>query len=100
MSNVSNQFNQVIEPNPPYESPKLPPLTANDLKGDSLFGIDQETLQFQADVINVFENRVDIKEFDSDYRQRLKNYYRFAPVFPSTMGAAIASKSATRSGKG
>lgn len=97
---MNNQYEQVIEPNPPYERTKLPPLTANDLKGVSLFALDQETLQFQADVINVFENRVDIKEFDLDYQQRLKNYYRFAPVSPSTMAAAIASKSATRSGKG
>ena len=42
------------------------------------------TLQFQTDVINLVEGRVEPTSFDPEYRRQLENYYRFSAIrYPS-----------------
>jgi hypothetical protein len=84
----------------PFAHTNLPPLTADDLRSSGSFDItSQETLQFQADVINVFEGRVDIETFPPDYQKRIRDYYRFSAVSPESMSAKIAQTPSKRVGK-
>jgi hypothetical protein len=84
----------------PFDHTQLPPLTAEDLRNSGSFDItSEETLQFQADVINVFEGRVDINTFPPDYQKRIQDYYRFAAVSPESLAGTIASTPSKRVGK-
>ena len=97
---IKNHQQPNIGPEPPYQPPKLPPLTAEDLRSVTLTAVSNETLQFQADVVNVYENRVDIKDFEPAYQKRIKDYYRFSPISAGTIASSIATKNMTREGKG
>jgi len=46
--------------------------------------------QLQIDAANVFENRVDIATFTTEYQQKIRNFYRFSPVSTSSAGANAA----------
>jgi len=39
--------------------------------------IPADVLKLQTDVCNVVEGRVDIKTFEPEYQDKIKNYYRF-----------------------
>lgn len=83
-----------------YINPLLP-LTIADMEQTTLCkSIDLDTLQLQVDIINVFENRVDINTFSKERQQIIKNYYRFSPVSPASLSGGIAQKAASRQGKG
>jgi len=46
--------------------------------GDDPLGVPEDIEQLRLDAVNVLEGRVDIKTFDTDYQERIKNYYRFS----------------------
>jgi len=96
--NSDMQFDNPINP------PKLPPLTINDLKNafyqESQLKISDQELQFQTDVINVMENRIDISEFPKEKQEEIKNYYRYSSLACGSLASKIAVMSAQRIGKG
>ena len=95
MEDVTKEPKKVVE-----QEIKPLPLTADDLRGESLTAVARSTLQFQADVINVMEGRVKIDTFSPDHQRKIKNYYRFAPVSIGSPAGEIATKGAQRVGKG
>ena len=38
------------------------------------------TSQLEIDAVNAMEKRIDISAFSEDYQQKIRNFYRFAPV--------------------
>ena len=90
-----------LDPTPEPE-PEFPPLTADDLRDSSspLNKTSDKELQFQADVINVYEKRVDISDFPPEYQKRIQDYYRFSSVLPSGPAGKIAQIAVKRSEKG
>lgn len=58
-----------------------------------------EDLQLQADVINVYEKRIEISEFSPERQKQIKNYYRFSALPVGSLAASAHKGIATRSGK-
>jgi hypothetical protein len=57
-------------------------ITVDDLKDDASFlVIPLDTLQLQADTLNVLEGRLDISSFSQERQQQIMNYYRFSAEF-------------------
>lgn len=57
-------------------------ITIEDLKDNASFLIiPEDTLQLQADTINVFEGRIDISSFSPERQEQIKSYYRFSASF-------------------
>jgi len=70
----------------------LTPWTADELGPDSCDALPQSeaTIQFQTDVLNVVEGRVDINTFPKEYQDELKSYYRFNAIRQNTKSHNIA----------
>ena len=47
------------------------------------------TTQLQIDAVNTMQNRVDISSFSKDYQQKIRSFYRFAPVNPGSANGNI-----------
>jgi len=98
----------MVDSNPSFDIPSppppqiLPPLTAEDMRTDTggkLAIVSDDTLQLQADVVNVMEGRVELETFDKDYQKKIENYYRFHPVLPGTRAAEGSTQANARSDK-
>ena len=62
-------------------APKTP-ITTADLKDDANYLIiPQDTLQLQADTINMIEGRLPPSSFTPERQQQILNYYRFSADF-------------------
>lgn len=67
------------------------PLTIADLMDDTNYlPISQDILQLQVDMLNVYEGRVAIETFPSEYQERIMNYYRFSANRQNTVSPKIA----------
>ena len=65
----------------------LQPLTKADLDDDTNYlPIADDTLQLQVDMLNVVEGRVPITNFDAEYQEIIRNYYRFSANRQNTDG--------------
>lgn len=57
-------------------------ITVDDLRDDANYlVIPEDTLQLQADTLNVLEGRLDISSFSQERQQQITNYYRFSAEF-------------------
>lgn len=57
-------------------------ITVDDLKDDANYlPIPPDTLQLQADTLNVIQGNVSINNFPPEYQQKILNYYRFSADF-------------------
>jgi len=55
------------------------PITVADLYDDvNYLKIPEDTLQLQADTMNVMEGRVPLSNFSTERQQQIQNYYRFS----------------------
>lgn len=60
----------------------LTPITIADLDDDATYlVIPNDTLQLQADTINVVEGRLPISDFSPERQEQIMNYYRFSADF-------------------
>ena len=58
------------------------PITVADLNDDAAYlPIPQDTLQLQADTINVMESRLPLSSFSPERQEQILNYYRFSANF-------------------
>ena len=64
----------MVNPNPLYPQKFIGP----EQIGDDVLGVPDDVRQLRIDAVNVLEGRVDIKTFDPDYQEKIKNYYRFS----------------------
>jgi len=85
----------------PEPQPEKPLLTIEDIQVTSTLGVvEADTLQLQVDALNVMENRVAMNTFPPAYQNRIRNYYRFAPVTGGGAAGKIAMAAAGRNAKG
>jgi len=54
--------------------------------------VPEDTLQLQADILNVEEARISIDTFRPDYQERIKTYYRFSATFQTSESDNIAQR--------
>ena len=54
--------------------------------------VPEDTLQLQADILNVEEDRISIDTFPPDYQERIKTYYRFSATFQTSESDNIAQR--------
>lgn len=52
----------------------------------------EHLLQFQTDVVNLIEGRVDPESFDPEYRKQLETYYRFSATNYPTKAPFVAKR--------
>jgi len=70
-----------MESHPINFSPNAP-ITIADLIDDANYlEIPTDTLQLQADTVNVLEGRLPISNFSQERQQQIMNYYRFSADF-------------------
>jgi len=71
----------------------LPPLIPKDISYNPFaLEIPPDVLQLQADALNVVEGRVSITDFDPEYQEKIKNYYRFAAIKQTSRSHNIAQR--------
>jgi hypothetical protein len=64
------------------DSNPLAPISIADLNDDATYlVIPTDTLQLQADTVNVIENRVPISSFSPERQQQIMDFYRFSADF-------------------
>lgn len=69
MANLQSNLNQI-------------PITVADLgDGAAYLPIPSDTLQLQADTLNVLEKRVSLSRFSPERQEQIINYYRFSADF-------------------
>ena len=70
------------------------PIQINDFKQYFPFALaeEEDRLQLQADVANVYENRVDINTFPPEYQKLIKDYYRFSAIRQNSKSHNIATR--------
>lgn len=74
----------------------LTPITVADLNDDvSYLIIPPDTLQLQADTINVLEGRLPISNFSLERQEQIKNYYRFSADFQNRRSPQKPAKRTT-----
>jgi hypothetical protein len=54
--------------------------------------LNENILQFQADLVNLVENRVDYDSFDPEYRKQLETYYQFSATRYPTKAPFVAKR--------
>jgi len=100
----NQEFDKEFDKEPeqqPEPQPERPPLTIEDIQVTSTLGaVEADILQLQVDALNVMENRVAMNTFPPAYQNRIRNYYRFAPVTGGGAAGKIAMAAAGRNAKG
>lgn len=73
----------------------LPPLTPNQIGERVKVPVrteDPDVLQLAQDMMNVYEGRVPIGSFSSEYQEKIRNFYRFSACRPMSNDGTIAKR--------
>jgi hypothetical protein len=60
--------------------------------GDDPLGVPDDVKQLRLDTVNVLEGRVDINDFDEEYQQKIKDYYRFSATRHASKYSKVAKR--------